>query len=156
MQVNLSDLKKLRDETAAGVADCRQALEDAVGDYEKGKKLLIERGLEKAAKKDGNETTQGIVESYVHAGKIGVLVELRCETDFVARTDEFKTLAHEISLKVASMDPKNVDELVQTAYIRDASLTIAELIKQAVAKVGENITIAQFTRISLGGTVVSK
>lgn len=156
MKVNLSDLKKLRDETAAGVADCRQALEDANGDYQNAKKLLIERGLEKAAKKEGKETRQGIVESYVHAGKIGVLVELRCETDFVARTDEFKILAHEIALQVASMDPKNVNELLKTAYIRDASQTIADLVKQVVAKVGENITIAQFTRISLGGTVVRK
>lgn len=150
MQVKLEDIKKLREETSAGVSDCREALKDAKGDYENAKKLLIERGLEKAAKKEGKETHQGIIESYVHAGKIGVLVELRCETDFVARTDEFKQLAHEIALQTASMNPKNVADLLKEPYIRDASLTIEALIKQTIAKVGENITVATITRIALG------
>ena len=108
MKISLELLKKLREDTKAGVSDCRQALEDADGDYAKAKKLITERGLEKAAKKEGKETSQGIIESYVHAGRVGVLVELRSETDFVARTDDFKKLAHEIALQVASMDPKNV------------------------------------------------
>ncbi len=149
MQININDLKKLRQETSAGVSDCRQALEDAHGDYEKAKKLLTKRGLEKAVTKEGKETSQGIIESYVHSGRVGVLVELRCETDFVARTDEFKHLAHELALQVASMDPKNVEELLKSPYIRDTSIAIAELIKQIIAKVGENITIAQFARLSL-------
>jgi len=150
MQVKLDDVKKLREETKAGVADCRQALEDAGGDYAKAKKLLAERGLEKAAKKGDRETSQGLVESYVHNGRVGVLVELRCETDFVARTDDFKKLAHEIALQVASMDPKNVAELLKGAYIRDASVSIEALVKQTIAKLGENITIAQFCRMELG------
>lgn len=150
MQVKLEDLKKLREDTKAGVSDCRQALEDANGDYAKAKKLILERGLEKADKKSGKETSQGLIESYVHGGRVGVLVELRCETDFVARTDDFKKLAHEIALQVASMEPKNVKELLAGAYIRDASLTMEALVKQAIAKVGENITIAKFTRIELG------
>ncbi|KKW11562.1 MAG: Elongation factor Ts [Candidatus Gottesmanbacteria bacterium GW2011_GWB1_49_7] len=150
MKFSLDDLKKLRKETKAGVADCRQALEDAGGDYAKAKKLIAERGLVKAAKKGDRETSQGIVESYVHAGRVGVLVELRCETDFVARTDDFKTLAHEIALQVASMDPKNVTELLKSPYIRDASMTIEALVKQTIAKLGENITIAGFTRMELG------
>ncbi len=150
MKIFLNDLKKLREETSAGVSDCRQALEDASGNYGKAKKLLTERGLEKASKKEGKETSQGIIESYVHQGKVGVLIELRCETDFVARTDEFKHLAHEIALQVASMNPKNVDELLKGEYIRDTSITISELVKQVVAKVGENITVGRFTRIALG------
>lgn len=151
MQVNLDDLKKLRADTSAGVSDCRQALEDASGDVEKAKKLLLERGLEKAAKKEGKETSQGIVESYIHAGgKVGVLVELRCETDFVARTDEFKALAHEVALQVAAMNPKDVKELMDSAYIRDAKLSITALVKLTIAKVGENITVAKFTRMQLG------
>lgn len=150
MNISLDLLKKLREETSAGVSDCRQALEDASGDFEKAKKLIYERGLEKAAKKEGKETSQGIVESYVHAGRIGVLVELRCETDFVAKTDEFKNLVHELALQVASMDPKSVTELLSEVYIRDSSLTIAALVKQTIAKVGENITIARFTRMELG------
>ncbi len=150
MLVKLDDLKKLREETRAGVSDCRQALEDAAGDLAKARKLIMERGLEKAAKKHGRQTPQGIIESYVHAGRVGVLVELRCETDFVARTDDFKTLAHEIALQVASMNPKNVEELLKSPYIRDASITINALVKQTVAKLGENITIAKFRRIALG------
>lgn len=150
MNISLDLLKKLRGATGAGVADCRQALEDANGDYAKAKKLILERGLEKAGRKAGRETSQGIVESYVHAGRVGVLIELRCETDFVARTDDFKTLAHEIALQVASMNPKNVKELLASPYIRDASVTVEALVKQTVAKVGENITIAKFTRIALG------
>jgi elongation factor Ts len=151
MQINLNDLKKLRSETAAGVSDIRQALEDAKGDYEKAKKLLIERGLEKAAKKEGKETSQGVVESYIHAGgKVGVLVELRCETDFVARTDEFKGLAHELTLQIAAMNPKDVATLLDSAYIRDPKVAIKDLVKQTIAKVGENITVARFIRMQLG------
>ncbi len=151
MNISLDLLKKLREETNAGVSDCRQALEDANGDYEKAKKLLLERGLEKAAKKEGKETGEGIIESYVHSnGKVGVLVELRCETDFVARTDEFKKLAHELSLQIAATNPKNTEELLKTAYIRDASLTTEALIKSAITKLGENITVGRFSRIALG------
>lgn len=151
MQVKIEDLKKLREATSAGVSDCRQALEDAGGDFEKAKKLIIERGVAKAEKKQDREASQGIIESYVHAtGKVGVLLELRCETDFVARTDDFKTLAHEITLQIAAMQPKDVAQLVKSAYIRDASITIESLIKQTIAKVGENITVARFTRMALG------
>lgn len=151
MDVSIDLLKKLREETKAGIADCRQALDDAKNDYAAAKKLIIERGLEKASKKEGKETSQGIIASYVHqTGKVGVLVELRCETDFVARTDEFKNLAHEITLQIASMNPKDVKELLASPYIRDPKVAIADLIKQTVAKVGENITVAKFTRMELG------
>jgi len=151
MNIRIEDLKKLRMETQAGVADCRQALEDAKGQYDAARKLLAKRGLEKAAKKEGKETSQGIIESYVHqTGKVGVLVELRCETDFVARTDEFQKLAHEICLQIASMNPKNVQTLMKSEYIRDTKISIEDFVKQMIAKVGENITIARFTRMQLG------
>jgi len=151
MNISLDLLKQLRSETLAGVADCKHALEDANGDYKKAKKLLIERGVEKAAKKEDRETAMGIIESYIHAnGKVGVLVELRCETDFVARNEEFKKLAHEVALQVAAMEPKNVEELLKSPYIRDAKMTIGDLVKLTIAKIGENITIAKFTRLQLG------
>jgi elongation factor Ts len=151
MNISIDQLKKLREETSGGIADCRQALEDAKGNYAEAKKLLQERGLEKAAKKEGKETSQGLVESYIHAnGKIGVLVELRSETDFVARNDEFKKLAHEIAMQVAAMNPKDVKVLLESEYIRDASFTIDKLIKSVIAKVGENITVARFVRYQLG------
>ena len=152
MNISLDQLKKLREETSAGVSDCRQALEDAHGDFEKAKKLIIVRGVAKAEKKGGREASQGIIESYIHAtGKVGVLLELRCETDFVARTDDFKKLAHEIALQIAAMQPSSQEDLLQSPSIRDASVTMESLIKQAIARVGENITIARFTRMALGG-----
>ena len=151
MTISLDLIKQLRSETQSGVSDCRKALEDAAGDYEKAKKLLIKRGVEKAAKKEDRETAMGIIESYIHAnGKVGVLVELRCETDFVARNEEFKKLAHEIALQIAAMEPKNVRELLKTPYIRDTNMTIADLVKLTIAKIGENITVARFTRMQLG------
>ena len=151
MNISLDLLKKLREETSAGVSDCRQALEDANGDYNKAKKLLEERGVEKAKKKAGNETGDGLIASYIHSnGKVGVLIELKCQTDFVARTDDFKSLAKEITLQVAAMNPKDVKDLLESAYIRDPKTTIEALIKGAIAKLGENITIGKFTRMALG------
>lgn len=151
MNISLDVLKKLRAETSAGVSDCRQALEDAKGEYVKAKKLITERGLEKASKKEGKLTSQGVVSSYVHqTGRVGVLIELRCETDFVARTDEFTHLAHELTLQVASMNPKNVKELLASPYIRDTKVSIADLVKQTISTLGENITVARFIRMELG------
>src|ERR1700690_4145862 len=141
MNFSLDLLKKLREETSAGVADCRQALDDAQGDYTQAKKLLQERGLEKAKKKEGQETGDGLIVSYIHAtGKVGVLLEIKCQTDFVARTDDFKNMAKEITLQIAAMKPKDVKALLASEYIRDPKLTIEALIKTTIAKLGENIT----------------
>jgi len=150
MDISLDLLKKLRAETSAGVSDCRHALEDAGGDYQKAKKLLTERGIEKAAKKADRTTGAGIVVSYVHSERVGVLLEIHCETDFVARTDDFKKLAHELTLQIAAMKPKTVKDLLKEEYIRDPSVTVEALVKQSIAKLGENITIAQFHRMELG------
>lgn len=151
MNISLDLLKKLREETSAGVSDCRQALEDTNGDYVKAKKLLEERGIEKAKKKAGAETGDGVIASYIHAnGKVGVLLELKCQTDFVARTEDFKALAKEITLQIAAMSPKDTKELLESAYIRDPKTTIEALIKGTIAKVGENITVGKFTRMALG------
>lgn len=150
MTVDTKLIKQLREKTGAGVADCREAIEDAHGDLKKAEVILQKKGFEKAAKKGDRETKAGLVDSYVHAGKIGVLVELLCETDFVARTDEFKKLAHEISLQVSSMNPKNNNELLEMEYIRDSGKTIEVLIKEAVAKLGENIILGRFERIEIG------
>lgn len=149
-KVNLNDLKKLREETAAGVSDCRRALEESNGDYRKALEWLKKHGIEKASKKEGRETSQGIIDSYVHAnGRIGVLTELLCETDFVAKTEEFKNLAHEISMQIASMNPKDVSTLLEQEYIRDPSQKIQDLIKSAIGKLGENIKVAKFTRFEI-------
>lgn len=150
VKVNLQDLKKLREETAASIADCRRALEESDGDYNKALDWVKKNAADKAAKKEGRETSQGIIDSYIHGnGKIGVLTELLCETDFVAKTEEFKNLAHEISMQVASMDPKDVDSLLEQDYIRDPSMKINDLVKQVIGKLGENIKVARFIRFEI-------
>ncbi len=150
MNFSLDALKKLREETQAGVADCKRALDESNGDYKKAIELLKEWGIEKAAKKGDRETAIGMIESYVHAnGKVGVLVEVRCETDFVAKNEEFKKLAHELALQIAAMEPKDVSELLASSYIRDGKTTMQDLVKQTITKLGENITVIQFTRMQL-------
>lgn len=148
--VDIELLKKLRNETEVSLADCRKALEETNNDYEKAKSWLKKHGLEKAAKKSDRETSQGLIETYVHQGRVGSMVEIQCETDFVARTDDFKKLAHEVAMQVASMNPKNVDQLLKQEYIRDSSVTIEGLVKQAIAKLGENIIIKRFQRFEIG------
>lgn len=148
--IDLKLLKKLRDETQASVADCRRALEESGGKYDKALEWIKKRASEIAVKKAGRETLEGIIESYIHSGgKVGVLVELLCETDFVAKTDEFKRLAKEIAMQIAAMNPENVETLLAQDYIRDNSQTIEQLVKVAIGKLGENISVKQFTRFEI-------
>lgn len=151
MKVDMKLLKQLRNETQASVADCRRALEESGGDYKKAIGWLRKHGIEKAEKKSERETSQGIIESYIHQNaRVGAMVEVLCETDFVARTSEFKHLAHEIAMQVAAMNPKNVAELLKQEYIRDNSKTVGDLIKEVIAKLGENIVVREFERYELG------
>lgn len=143
-------IKRLREETGASISDCRQALMDTDSDMTKAKEWLKKTGLEKGAKKVAREVKAGVVDVYSHAGKVGVLVELLCETDFVARTEDFKNLAHELSLQIASMNPSSVEELLSQEYIRDNSMTVDQLIKSVSGKLGENIQVGRFERIALG------
>jgi elongation factor Ts len=148
--MDISKIKKLREKTGAGIADCRKALEETKGDMVKAEAWLKSHGIEKAAKKADRATTQGVIESYVHSGKIGVLLEINCETDFVARTEDFKTLAHEVAMQISAMNPKDTKELLSQAYIRDGSLTVDQLVKSVIGKLGENISVKRFSRIVLG------
>ena len=132
------------------MSDVRSALEEASGNLKRAEEVLRKKGFEHASEKSNRATNAGLIESYVHHGKVGAMIELLCETDFVARTDEFKTLAHEIAMQVASMNPKDNSALLEQEYIRDPSKTIADLIKETIAKLGENIIIARFTRFELG------
>lgn len=151
VNVDLKQLKKLREETSASIADCRAALENAEGDYKKALEWIKKNALSKADKKSDRETGQGIIETYVHGqGRIGVLVEVLCETDFVARTDDFKNLAHEVAMQIASMNPENVEDLLKQEYIRDNSMTIEQLVKSVIGKLGENIQIKRFSRLEIG------
>jgi len=159
-------VKELRETTGAGVMDCKRALEDAGGDMAKATVLLREKGLAAAAKRADREAKQGVVQSYIHAGgRIGVLVEVNCETDFVANTEEFRGLARDIAMQIAAMSPRvvSVDDrtpdiegtdeevvLLAQPFIRDASKTIGAMVTEAVAKTGENIRIRRFVRYELG------
>lgn len=151
MSVKVEDIKKLRNKTGAGIADCRKALEEAKGDFKEAENLLRSWGIDKAAKKADRAVGAGLVETYIHGGgKVAAMVEVACETDFVARTDEFKSLAHELAMQIAAMDPNDVSELLSQEYIRDSSRKIDDLIKEVIAKVGENIQVKRFMRFELG------
>ena len=150
MEIDIGDIKRLREETAASITDCKRALEESSGDYKKALLWLRKHGIEKAGKKADRKTSQGLINCYIHQNdRIGAMVEILCETDFVARTSEFKSLAHEIAMQIASMNPKDVDSLLKQEYIRDASKTIGSLIKETIAKLGENIAVKEFRRFEI-------
>lgn len=140
---------KLREETGAGFMDCKTALVEANGDMEEAKKIIFKKGITKAEKKTTRKTGSGVLETYVHNGRIGVLLELRCETDFVAKNEEFKKLAHEIAMQIASINPNTVEELLEQNYIKDESIIIKDLINSAIGKLGENIQVERFCRYEL-------
>ncbi len=190
-------VKELRERTGAGMMDCKAALEECAGDLERAIEYLRKKGLAAAAKKAGRETREGLIDSYIHGnGRIGVLIELNCETDFVARTDEFRQLVHELAMQVAAANPqwisredipasvlekersilreqallegkpeKVVDKMVEgrmekffatnclldQPYIRDQDVKIGDLLKEKIAKLGENIVVRRFARYELGG-----
>lgn len=150
MQFDIESLKRLRMISGASIADCRMALDQSRGDIRNSLDWLRFRGLERAAKKTGRETSQGLIDCYIHQnGRVGSMVAVLCETDFVVLTSEFKTLAHEIAMQVASMNPKDVDSLLKQEYIRDSSKTVGELVKEAIAKLGENIVVKEFKRFDI-------
>ena len=195
MGVSVDDIKKLRELTGVGLTDAKKSLIESDGDFDKALEEMRKKGLTKAEKKGEREAREGLVESYVHSGRIGVVVEVNCETDFVARLDDFKTLAHEIAMQIAAMSPKYASEdeipaeevervkaelmasdalaskpaemrekivegqlkkhfvdqvLLSQSYILDDSQTVEMHIKEAIAKLGENIVVRQFKRIELG------
>ena len=144
MPVSIEQIKALREETGAGVMDCRSALEASDGDLEAAREALRQMGVETAAKRSDRVAGQGLIESYIHNGRIGVLVDLRCETDFVARTEPFKELAHD------SMQPEDPEALLAQDWIRDSGRTIADRINDVVASIGEKVEVARFIRYEVG------
>lgn len=197
MAVTVEDIKKLKELTGVGLTDAKNALVEASGDFDKALEAMRKKGLTKAEKKGDRETREGLIDAYVHGGRIGVVVEVNCETDFVARLDDFKKLAHEIAMQVAAMNPTYVSEadipaeetervknellasedlakkpedirekivegqlskhfadkvLMSQSFILDDKMTVADYIKENIAKMGENITVRQFKRIELGVT----
>lgn len=146
----MEEIKALREKTGAGVMDAKRALEEAGGDMQKAEAIIAEKGLAKAAKKADREAKAGLVYAYVHQGRVGVLLEVSCETDFVARNAEFEALCKELSLQIASMNPKSVEELLEQDYIRDSSRKTGDLVKQLIGKIGENMQVRRFVRYELG------
>lgn len=165
MTVSAQAVKALRELTGAGVMECKRALEEAGGDLERAKEILKERGLALAEKRAGRETAQGLIHAYIHHdGRVGALVEVNCETDFVARTDEFRALVQAVALQVAAMNPQYISEeemppgqgdpselcLLSQPYVRDESRTVGDLVREVIAKTGENVRIRRFARFELG------
>ncbi len=166
MAVTVELVRTLREQTGAGILECKEALEASEGDLEKAAEALRLKGFAQAAKRSDRSTNQGLIEAYIHTGgRLGALVELGCETDFVARTTEFKELAHDIAMQVVAMAPDYLDKadmeegdtrpvaqvsLLQQPFIRDNSSSVGEVVKVLAAKVGENVRVLRFTRLALG------
>lgn len=195
MGISVEDIKKLKELTGVGLTDAKAALVEAEGDFDKALEAMRKKGLTRAEKKGDREAREGIIDSYVHGGRIGVVLELNCETDFVARLDDFKQLAHELSMQVAAMNPRYATEtdipadeyervkeellasedlakkpedirekivegqlkkhfaeqvLLSQPYILDDKKSVEDHLKEAIAKLGENIVVGQFRRIELG------
>jgi elongation factor Ts len=177
MAVTTEQVRALRDKTGAGIMDSKRALEEAGGNVEKATEILRQQGLARAGKKSDRSALQGLVEPYIHGGgRIGALVEINCETDFVARTPDFQALAHDVAMQIAALPPRyvSVDQvpdadiaglekefgskeeafkqvvLLEQTFIKDAKKTINDLVKEGIAKLGENIVIRRFSRFELG------
>lgn len=150
MKIDIKVLKKLREETQASVSDIKTALDESKGDLPKAREYLQKRGLEKAGKKEGRETAAGVIDTYIHHTLTsGATVAVASETDFVSRTNEFKNFAHEIAMQVNATDPKTNEDLLKSPWIRDERKTIADLLKENIAKFGENIKIQDFKRFEI-------
>ncbi|MDD4106982.1 MAG: translation elongation factor Ts [Candidatus Shapirobacteria bacterium] len=143
-------VKKIRQETSLGIMEIKSAVEEAGGDEKKAKEILKEKGFKKAESKTERETHQGRVATYTHStGKIGVMVELLCETDFVAKHEDFVALSKDVCLQIAAMNPETVEDLLKQEFIKDSSKTIEQMIKTLVAKFGENMKLTRFARFEI-------
>jgi elongation factor Ts len=148
MAITLDQIKELREETGAGIMDVRKALTESEGDTKKAKAWLEAKGMKRAAEKSERDTEAGYVFSYVHFnGKVGSLIKMACETDFVAKTEDFQNLGKEIAMQVASMRPETVEELLKQDYLRDTSKTIEAMIKVVSGKTGENIKVVSIASL---------
>ncbi|HSA31305.1 MAG TPA: translation elongation factor Ts [Candidatus Omnitrophota bacterium] len=173
MGTSVDAIKELREMTSCGVIECKKALEEAKGDFDKAKKILQQRGLEVAAKKSGRAAKEGRVEIYVHPGnKMAVMVEVNCETDFVARNTDFMRFAKDVAMHIAAMNPKYIKEedvpagvlegvedkktfikeqcLMSQAFVKDTSKTVQDYLNEIVAKIGENMFVGRFARYKVG------
>ena len=156
-EIDVVIIKELRELTGAGIMDCKQALEETKGNINEAAEILRKKGIASAAKRASRTAGQGVIESYIHSGnKIGAMIEINCETDFVARTEEFKGLAPDMAMQIAAMNPDNetednsLDSLLSQEFIKDPSKTIGELVTEVTAKTGEHIEVKRFIRFAIG------
>jgi len=166
LKIPTDRVKELREQSGAGIMECRNALLEAEGDSEKALEILKQRSLLKVEKKRERSASQGIIEAYLHTGgRIGAMVEVNCETDFVTRTDEFKELAHHLAMQVAAMSPQFISQeevpegadieaeaacLLLQPYIKNPDMTVQDIIDETIAKIGENIKVSRFARFEVG------
>jgi len=149
-KISIDQIKDFRSQTGVSVMECKKALEEARGDSKKAKEILRKLGALMLEKKQGKTAKEGRVESYIHlTGKIGATVVLFCETDFVARTQDFKNLCHELAMQVAAMNPKDTKELLSQPYIRDITKTVGDFLTEEVAKLGEKVEVGEFRRFEI-------
>jgi elongation factor Ts len=150
MAIDIAQVKRLKDLTGVGLTDAKAALEEANGDFDKALAAMRKKGLTKAEKRGEREARAGLVGTYNHDGRIGVLVEVNCETDFVARNDIFKELVKDLAMHIAASDPVDVDELLDQPFVKDPGQTVGAYVKDHAARLGENVVVRRFSRIALG------
>lgn len=146
---DLEDIKKIREKTGASVMGIKQALEEAGGNSEKANEIIKKKGLAKASEKAHREIKAGIVKTYTHNDRVGVVLKVGCETDFVARSEPFQQLVHNLAVHIVAMNPANVEELMAQPFVKDENTSVENLVKEAIAKTGENIKIDEFYRLEL-------
>ncbi len=144
-----NQVKELRELTGAGIMDCKRALDEAKGDLELAKKIIAEKGQAKADNKADRATGAGLLHSYIHGNRVGVLLLMRCETDFVSKNETFQNLTHEIAMHIAALNPTSVEELLAQPFVKNPSETIEGLIKAAIGTIGENIKVDKFARFAI-------
>lgn len=150
MDISAEHIKQLREETGVSLMKCKEALAEAEGDMDKARELLREQGAKAAAKKSDRELNSGIVRAYVHPNNaVGVLLKLSCETDYVARNEDFIELANDISLHIAAMMPETTEDLLEQPFVKNPEQTIAKLVEEKTLKIGERIEISEFTRYEI-------
>lgn len=143
-------IKELRQKTGVGVMEAKKALDEANGNLTKALDILKKSGAAKAAKRADRTASQGLIEVYAHGGKLGVMVEVNCETDFVARNDVFKTFTHDVALHIAALRPDTVETLLDQEFVKDPSKKISELLHEVISKTGEKVEIKRFVIYGLG------
>lgn len=146
---NTEQIQKLREQTGAGVVDCKKAFDEAGGDFDRAVAIIREKGMAKVEKSAGRDAGAGMVYSYVHNERIGVMIDLRAETDFVVRSEPFRDLAKELAMQAAAMGGETVEELLAQPYIKDPGRTVADLVKDVIARVGENVKVNKFVRMEV-------